>query len=274
MSLSNGITRLLVALLAIPLILAACYFGKIYFLLFALGIALLAFYEFSVFVKNKGMNLNIWMGYAAIILLVSNRYTPFFDNFNFLILFVVIISLLELFRNNGSAIYNLGGTLFGVMYLGLFASSLVGIREIYPALGDLYYRGGYIIISVFISIWVCDSAAYYGGTALGKHKLFPRVSPKKSWEGAIFGFVFSILAMIAARFIILDFLSWNSTLILGVIIGVVGQLGDLIESLLKRDAVVKDSSNIIPGHGGIFDRFDSLLFTAPVIFLYLMYINR
>jgi phosphatidate cytidylyltransferase len=273
MSLSNGITRLFVAVLGIPLILAACYFGKIYFLIFVLGIALLSFYEFNLLVKNKGMIINTWMGYAAIIFLVSNRYFPFFDNFNFLILFVVVISLIELFRNNGSAIYNLGGTLFGVMYLGLFASALVGIREFYPSFGDLYYRGGYIIISVFISIWVCDSAAYYAGTAFGRHKLFPRVSPKKSWEGAIFGFIFSIISMIAARFIILDFLSWNSTVILGVIIGIIGQLGDLVESLLKRDAGVKDSSNIIPGHGGIFDRFDSLLFTAPVIFLYLMYVN-
>jgi len=80
--------------------------------------------------------------------------------------------------------------------------------------------------------------------------------------------------MVIARFLILDFLSWSSIIILGVIIGIIGQLGDLIESLFKRDAVVKDSSNIIPGHGGIFDRFDSLLYTAPVIFLYLMYINR
>ena len=273
MSLGNGITRLLVAFIGMPLILAACYFGKIYFLIFALGIALLSFHEFSVFVKNKGMSVNIWIGYAAIILLVTNRYIPFFDNFNFLLLFVVVISLFELFRNNGSAIYNLSGTLFGVMYLGLFASALVGIREFYPAPGDFYYRGGYLIISIFASIWVCDSAAYYGGTALGKHKLFPRVSPKKSWEGAIFGFVFSIIAMVAARFIILDFLPWNSAVILGVIVGIIGQLGDLIESLFKRDAAVKDSSNIIPGHGGIFDRFDSLLYTAPVIFLYLMYIN-
>ena len=74
--------------------------------------------------------------------------------------------------------------------------------------------------------------------------------------------------MISARIIILDFLSWNSTIILGVIIGIIGQVGDLIESLFKRDAGVKDSSNLIPGHGGIFDRFDSLLYTAPVIFLY------
>jgi phosphatidate cytidylyltransferase len=274
MTLSNSITRLIVAVLSIPLILAACYFGKIYFLIFVLGVALISFYEFSLLAKNKGMNLNNWLGYCGVTFFVCNRFYPFFDNFNFLILLVIIISLVELFRNNGSAIYNSGATIFGVMYLGIFASALVAIREFYTAPGDLYVRGGYIIISVFISIWVCDSAAYYGGSALGKHKLFPRVSPKKSWEGAIFGFVFSILGMIAAKFIILGFLSWNSIITMGVIIGIVGQLGDLIESLLKRDAGVKDSSNILPGHGGMFDRFDSLLLTAPAILLYLTYIDR
>ena len=126
---------------------------------------------------------------------------------------------------------------------------------------------------MFASIWICDSAAYYGGTALGKHKLFLRVSPYKSWEGALFGFVFSVLTMVTAKFIVLDFLDWNTIIALGVIIGIIGQLGDLVESLFKRDAQVKDSSNIIPGHGGVFDRFDSLLLTAPVIYLYLTYIK-
>jgi phosphatidate cytidylyltransferase len=109
------------------------------------------------------------------------------------------------------------------------------------------------------------------GTAFGKHKLFPRVSPKKSWEGAISGFVFAILTMIAARAIILDFFSLWDVIIIGIIVGTIGQMGDLVESLMKRDAGVKDSSSIIPGHGGIFDRFDSLLLSAPFIYLYLFY---
>jgi phosphatidate cytidylyltransferase len=79
--------------------------------------------------------------------------------------------------------------------------------------------------------------------------------------------------MITAKFILLDFLDWNTIIVLGVIIGIIGQLGDLVESLFKRDAQVKDSSNIIPGHGGIFDRFDSILLTSPVIFLYLTYVK-
>ena len=274
MPLSNSITRVFVAVLAIPLIVAVCYFGKYYFLAFALAIALFSFYEFSLMAKIKGMNLNLWLGIFGIIYIILNQYFRFsLDNYHFLILYAVIICLIELFRNNGSAIHNLSGTLFGVLYMGLFSASLVALREYYSSLDGLYNNGGFLIISVFASIWICDSAAYYGGTALGKHKLFPRVSPNKSWEGAVFGFVFAVLTMIAAKFIILGFLDWNTIIALGVIIGIVGQLGDLVESLLKRDALIKDSSNIIPGHGGIFDRFDSLLLTAPVIFLYLTYVK-
>jgi phosphatidate cytidylyltransferase len=274
MSLSNSITRVIVAVLAIPLILAACYFGKYYFLAFALGIAVLSFYEFSLMAKTKGMNLNLSIGILGIIYIVLNQYFRFpLDNYHFLILYAVIICLIELFRNNGSAIHNLSGTLFGVVYMGFFTASLVGLRELYFPFEEQYSKGGFLIISLFASIWICDSAAYYGGTALGRHKLFPRVSPKKSWEGALFGFVFAVLTMIAAKFIVLDFLDWNTIIALGVIIGIIGQLGDLVESLFKRDAQIKDSSNILPGHGGIFDRFDSLLLTAPVIFLYLTYVK-
>jgi phosphatidate cytidylyltransferase len=274
MSLNNSITRVIVAVFTIPLILAVCYFGKYYFLFFALGIALVSFYEFNLMAKAKGMNLNLWLGILGIIFIVLNQYFHFpFDTYHFLILSAVIICLIELFRNNGSAIYNLSGTLFGIVYMGLFAASFIGIREFYSPIEEQYNNGGFLVISIFASIWICDSAAYYGGTALGKHKLFPRVSPKKSWEGALFGFFFSVFTMIAAKLIVLHFLNWNSTFALGVIIGIIGQFGDLVESLFKRDAMVKDSSNLIPGHGGIFDRFDSLLFTAPVIYLYLIYVQ-
>ena len=274
MSVSNSITRVIVAVLSIPLILAVCYFGKYYFLFFALGIALISFYEFSNMAKNKGINLNLWLGFAGIIFIVLNQYFHFsFDHYYFLILFVVIVSIIELFRNNGSAIFNLSATLFGVIYMGLFEAALIALREFYLPLEEQYSNGGFLIISIFASIWVCDSAAYYGGTAFGKHKLFLRVSPKKSWEGAVFGFVFSVLTMIFAKIIVLDFLDWNTIIALGVIVGIIGQLGDLVESLLKRDAQIKDSSNILPGHGGVFDRFDSLLLTAPTILLYLTYVK-
>ncbi len=272
MSLSNNATRVLVAIIAIPVVIGASYFGGIYFFLFTLLVSTVAFYEFSVLAKNKEANVNLWVGLLSIVLLLINQFRFFFSFLSIILFIVFVLSFIELFRNKDSAIINLGTTLLGIFYIGLFSTALLGIREFYQ--DDLYSRGGYIIIAILTAIWVCDSAAYYGGTALGKHKLFKRVSPNKSWEGAIFGFIFAITTMILAKIIILNFLSWNTIIALGFIVGIFGQVGDLIESLIKRDAGVKDSSTIIPGHGGIFDRFDSLLYTAPLIFLYLNFFER
>ncbi len=269
MALGNTTQRVLVSLAAIPVIIAASYFGGIYFFLFTALIAVVSFYEFSRFVKKKDVFVNIAIGIVFILLLLVNEFFHYLDIYYFILVLTVILTLFELFRNKGSAILNIGTTMLGILYIGFFADALLAIREFYPRIEYLYQRGGFLIISILAAIWICDSAAFFGGTSLGKHKLFPRVSPKKSWEGAVFGFVFSILTMLLAKVIILDFLSWTSVVILGVIIGIIGQIGDLVESLFKRDAGVKDSSGIIPGHGGIFDRFDSLLFTAPVILLYL-----
>jgi phosphatidate cytidylyltransferase len=119
---------------------------------------------------------------------------------------------------------------------------------------------------------VCDSAAYFVGRAFGRHTLFERVSPKKTWEGAIAGFFFAVGAFLLARFLVLPYLSVSDALICGTIVGLFGQIGDLAESLLKRDAGVKDSSQLIPGHGGVLDRFDSIMFVAPLIFLYLDFV--
>lgn len=274
MALGNTATRVLVSIFAIPLILLVCYLGGVYFFAFVLLIGLLSYYEFVLLLKNKEIFVNVWLGFLGIIFLLLNEYVYFFDLYSFLLLYVVLISGLELFRNSGSALKNIGGSLLGIFYIGLFASAVLGIREFYPPVGDLYLRGGYLIISILAAIWICDSAAYFGGLKFGKHKLFERVSPKKSWEGAIFGFIFSIIAMIAAKIIILNFLSWITVIVFGAIVGIMGQIGDLVESLFKRDSGIKDSSALIPGHGGIFDRFDSLLFSAPVILLYLKYISR
>jgi len=274
MALSNNATRVLVSVVAIPVIIGASYLGGIYFFILTLLISTVAYYEFFLLAKNKGANVNLWFGLLSIVLLLINQVRFFTGFFPIILLIVFTLTLIELFRNKGSAIINLGATLFGISYIGIFSVALLGIREFYPKIDGLYQRGGYIIIAILATIWICDSAAYYGGTALGKHKLFPRVSPNKSWEGAIFGFIFALTTIVLAKIIVLDFLSWSTIISLGFIVGIFGQVGDLIESLIKRDAGVKDSSAIIPGHGGIFDRFDSLLYTAPVIFLYLSFFGR
>ena len=209
-----------------------------------------------------------------------------------LILIVVVISLVELFRGRGSAILNVATTVFGILYIPLFFGTLIGLREVFVPLdfpmyryftgaesvsnpeviGTVYRWGGYMVISLLAMIWICDTAAFHVGSKWGRHKLFPRVSPNKSWEGAVAGFVFALLSAAAARTLVLPFLTLASALVIGAIVGVVGQLGDLVESLFKRDAGVKDSSKLLPGHGGIFDRFDSLLLVSPLVYLYVDYV--
>lgn len=271
MKFNNLITRVVVALFGIPLLVFISVVGKIPFLIFTLVIGLVSFFEFSKMVSKRRFLPNQLIGFFSIALIIINSFYRFLD-FELLTLIIIPVVLLsELFRRKESSIANVSTTLLGIFYIGLFSSALVLIREYYSDSNFLYGQGGYLIIAVFVTIWVCDSAAYFIGSATGKHKVLPRVSPNKSWEGAIAGFIFSIITMVVAQSIVLDFLTLTDAIVIGLIVGTLGQAGDFVESQIKRDANVKDSSSLIPGHGGILDRFDSLLFSAPVIYLYLKF---
>lgn len=265
----NLLTRIIVAIIAIPGLVAVSYFGEYYFLGFVSIVGALSYYEYSEMVKNKNCRINITIGIIAVIAIILNSFFNYIAYYELIIIIILLSIIYELFSKKNSANLNLGCGLFGVLYIGFLSGALVRIREYFD--GELYVNGGMVIISILATIWICDSAAYFIGTPFGKHKLMPRVSPNKSWEGAIAGFCFSIITMIAAKHLILQFMEWKDVIALGAIIGVIGQIGDLVESLLKRDVGVKDSSALIPGHGGIMDRFDSLIFSAPVIYLYLLY---
>ena len=130
------------------------------------------------------------------------------------------------------------------------------------------FDANYAII-VMALVWVSDTFAFFGGKTFGKHKLAERISPKKTWEGSAFGFVFTLIAGILIKLIIYDTLSYVNILLISVIAGVFAQIGDLFESHLKRSVQIKDSSQLIPGHGGFLDRFDSLLFAVPAVYIYL-----
>jgi phosphatidate cytidylyltransferase len=286
--------------------------GGILFFLFVAIASAMALIEFYTLVQSKGAKPLVTLGVISGVFVNLSFYNdklhaliadalhvggvPFPTSSQFLmitlLLSIAVFGLVELFRNNGSAILNLATTIMGVLYIPLFFGAFIGIRELFipvdfpflrffpndsavlnvTNLDTVYKWGGYTVISIFAMIWICDSAAYYGGMLTGKHKLFPRVSPKKSWEGAIFGFIFAILSAIGAKMLVLPYLTYGNAIVIGFIVGTIGQLGDLVESLIKRDAGVKDSSNLIPGHGGVFDRFDSLLLVAPVVYLYLDFI--
>lgn len=268
---NNLSTRVFVALIGVPLLIVFCILGKIPFLALVIVIGLVSYYEFSRMLRNRHTHAHRLIGYLSVGAIIVNEYKNFIDYHILFLIITLLLLLLELFRRKESAVANLGGSMLGIMYIGFFAGAIIDLREFYCASVFTYSQGGYLIIAIMATIWICDSAAYFIGSAYGLHKLMPRVSPNKSWEGAIAGFVFSVLAMIAAHEFILDFMELKDAIVIGIIVGTFGQIGDLVESLFKRDSHVKDSSSIIPGHGGILDRFDSLLFTAPIVYLYLTF---
>lgn len=267
------IPRVLVSVIAIPLILVLVYLGGVFFLALVSGIIILTLFEFYKLVERKGDSPSYFWGYIyglGILLLFYFKRLDFYPLISFLV--VAFASIFELTKKKNNSIRNLGSTIAGALIIGLFYSTLIGIREKFGEYGSLeYLKGGYVIITMLAAIWICDSAAYFWGTAFGKHRLYKRISPKKSWEGAIFGFIFAMFTFIIGKLILLDFLNWYDIIYMGLVVGIIGQLGDLVESMFKRDVGVKDSSNILPGHGGILDRFDSLLFVSPFIYFYLNY---
>jgi len=314
MVLSNLTTRVLVALVGIPVVVAATLVGGYYFFLLIAAIALVGLVEMYGLARAKGALPQTASGVILTICVLTvfmydKLHVTIIGAFSawgmavpfpsmaqefliIMLMFVPVIFGVELFRNAPGALANIAATLLGALYVALSLGSFVGIRELFvpadfpvyahfavpgpsvPAdiAAQMYRWGGFTVLSIFGSIWVCDSAAYFAGRAFGRHKLFPRVSPNKTWEGALVGCVGAVLAFALFQRLLLPYLSIRDALVCGALIGVFGQIGDLAESLLKRDAGVKDSSTLIPGHGGVLDRFDSLLFVAPLLFVYLDFI--
>jgi len=187
-----------------------------------------------------------------------------------IILLLLLIFIFELFRNTQKPFLNIAVTITGVIYISLPISLFTIIA--YDSAGELNYHP-YIILGYFILLWTSDTFAYLVGSKCGKHKLFERISPKKTWEGCIGGGIAALLAafIISKYYTELPFIDW---MIIAVIIVVTGTFGDLTESMLKRSLNIKDSGSIMPGHGGILDRFDGLLGSAPFVFCYLYFIDR
>lgn len=276
---SNLASRVLVAVIAVPLIVAACYFGGIYFFVLTTGIIVLATNEFYYLAKAKNVEPAAVVGILSAAILNAVVYSTGIDAaFDFLILIIAFVLLWELARRRTEKVtgtfQNAGTTLAGIVYVGLFGSMLTAIRErvglqgVFPNDRD----AGLFIIAILASIWICDSAAYFVGLSIGKHKMSRFVSPNKTWEGGFAGFIFAVATAVAAKYAAIPDLNLRTAVMTGFIVGVFGQAGDFVESMFKRDAGVKDSSNLIPGHGGVFDRFDSLLFSAPLIYLMLKHL--
>lgn len=189
------------------------------------------------------------------------------------LLTIVYLFVSELYTRNENAIHDWAYTMLSQMYIALPFSMINVLAFRQAPDGDIHYY--YLLpLSVFIFLWTNDTGAYCSGSLLGKHKLFPRISPAKSWEGSIGGVLFVLIAAAVVGYLesqsnALSGLTIVQWLGLGLVVTVFGTWGDLVESLFKRTLGIKDSGNILPGHGGMLDRFDSSLMAIPASVVYL-----
>lgn len=242
------------------------------FALVFVSILVLTLSEFYKISEQSGYNPQKFIGYIfgailfLICFLIAQNVIP-----HFYILFAIPIPLLVfiagLFKNESSNLKDGTITVCGLIYIALPFSLLnfiiVGSNGFYP----------WVLMGIIFILWIYDSMAYVSGSLLGKHKIAPNISPGKSWEGLIGGTIFAVIMGIlnAVLFQAIDMINW---IIIAVLTVVFGTIGDFFESKLKRDVGIKDSGNILPGHGGLLDRFDSLLFAIPVIFVWLSLIDK
>jgi phosphatidate cytidylyltransferase len=229
------------------------------------GLALFEFYRMCFGDRSHSLLIGIGLtGFAALILgthrpdiLVPTLLATLIG-----IISVPLLSRVSLEQNlRDSAV-----TLFGILYLGLTLCTLSMTR--------LLPQGEWLIFFLLLVTWASDTGAYYVGTLYGRHRLAPTISPKKTVEGLVGGFFCAIIVAYAARWWFLPELSSLDCLILATLLTITGLWGDLTESAMKRSVGMKDSGGILPGHGGMLDRLDSLLFTAPVFYYYVTMVSR
>ena len=239
--------------------------------------------EFYKLARETGLSPQRWMGLAVGVLLFALNFIVFrqfsrsvTDEAGGAVLYLLLyIGLLlptlfvcELFRRSATPLANLGATLLGVLYVAVPLSLLLYV----PVLaGDGVWRPETVLCYIFI-IWANDVFAYLVGMTFGRHRLCERLSPKKSWEGFFGGLAGAVATGLAAAYALdANYWVWGG---LALVASLSGVAGDLVESMFKREAGVKDSGQVIPGHGGVLDRFDALLLSAPYVFLYLLLVGR
>ena len=239
--------------------------------------------EFYKLARETGLSPQRWMGLAVGVLLFALNFIVFrqfsrsvTDEAGGAVLYLLLyIGLLlptlfvcELFRRSATPLANLGATLLGVLYVAVPLSLLLYV----PVLaGDGVWRPETVLCYIFI-IWANDVFAYLVGMTFGRHRLCERLSPKKSWEGFFGGLAGAVATGLAAAYALdANYWVWGG---LALVASLSGVAGDLVESVFKREAGVKDSGQVIPGHGGVLDRFDALLLSAPYVFLYLLLVGR
>ncbi len=282
-------TRALTALVFVAILLSCILFGFVSFAALFFVVSVWGLYEFYQLAEKLGAKPYkvvglicgaLLFGFAVLI----NTYSVFpallKSSFPLIISGIFIIFIVGLLDKGPNTVLNIAYTLMGIIYavvpfvLLVFISCTVSTNEQYSFLNTHSFENTYTlynshyVLGIILLIWASDTGAYLVGSLVGKHKLYERISPGKTWEGSIGAAILNIgcAYVISTWFPELALKHW---IVISILVSVFGTIGDLVESMLKRQAGVKDSGKIMPGHGGILDRFDSLLFVSPFIYAYL-----
>ncbi len=247
-----------------------------YFLTLAAIVLALALWEFYQLAKKVGSNPHQIQGFLAAALIVyastqnNNPEKIIIPTIVVLLTTMMITSLFESKTSEDFAkvLNSVAATLLGVCYVVLLASFLIAIKFT----ANPYPKSSQLLSLFFLIIVASDTAAYYVGSNLGKNKLVPLISPGKTVEGSIGGLLGAITASLVTKYTFFPQLPLVHALILAITMNIISQMGDLFESLLKRGSGAKDAASIIPGHGGLLDRLDSVLFNAPILYYYFLFL--
>jgi phosphatidate cytidylyltransferase len=232
-------------------------------------IAALALYEFLILGKRKGYELPIPLSLLLMLFIIAAFILePISVEMGVFLTLLVLPGWYVFSRQAlGDALPSSAVAVMATLYVGMLGGSLIRLRSDFPV-------GPKLVLFLLLVVWLGDAGAYYVGKQFGRHLLSPRISPKKTIEGGIGGICVGVLVAIAAHFTFFPRFPLLHAAIAGVILSVAGVIGDLAESMWKRSAAVKDSGSLIPGHGGFLDRFDSVFFTAPILYVYWVLIQN
>jgi phosphatidate cytidylyltransferase len=266
--------RLASGLVFVPLLIFLAWGGGIGFLVLVATQVTIGLLEFYGMMRGRGLRPYRRLGITASLALLWICYQRHVPYVGFLTTAVLLLVLaLELRRPEArQRVEDIAVTCFGVLYVGWLSAHLVLLRELPWTAGTSYRDGAAFVLLAFFVTWSCDTGAFAIGKLFGRNRPWTRISPRKSVEGSLGGLAAAVAAGFIARAWFAPFLHITDALAIGLLVGVFAQVGDLVESLLKRDALHGDSSDLIPGHGGVLDRFDSLFFAAPVVYYYLAHV--
>lgn len=265
--------RILTAVIGVPVVLAAIHFGGVVYMAFVACVIALCLYEYGLVLRSGKKPVHmfslVFFGLLLGVVAILGRYDlPALDKpdnlYPFTISVVIFgVLLVEVLtpRRSWERVTN---TFTGIFLIPWSLAHLINIRDLSP-------YGEYLTLFMIVTVWICDTGAYFTGRFLGRHKLNKEVSPKKTWEGAIGGTLLAVGGALLMRHLFLPVFSVQTAVYLGLLVAVVGQVSDLAESVLKRSTGVKDSSHLLPGHGGFLDRFDSYLLLAPVFYYVVLF---